>query len=128
MTTSYSITSRSGAASSGAAEAEKHRARGARVLPHAVALLPVLLLLLVALAVVLRVGWAKGESVEVLAVASAASASTYLRPQRWLPVTRSGPAAKARRRDNMLPVEGMWGVGLGVNCGVKTSEMPLNHP
>ena len=55
VTTSYSITSRSGAASSGAAEAEKHRARGARVLPHAVALLPVLLLLLVALAVVC--GW-----------------------------------------------------------------------
>ena len=70
-------------------------------------------------------GWAKGESVEVLAVASAASASTYLRPQRWLPVTRSGPTAKARRRDNMLPVEGMWGVGLGVNCGVKASEKPL---
>jgi len=66
VTTSYSITSRSGAASSGAAEAEKHRTRGARVLPHAVALLPVLLLLLVALAVVLRVGGQKASQLKYL--------------------------------------------------------------
>ena len=56
VTTSYSITSRSDAASFGAAEAVKYRARSARVLSHAVALLPALLQLLVALAVVLRVG------------------------------------------------------------------------
>lgn len=103
MTTSYSITSRSGAASSGAAEAEKHRSRA---LPHAAALLPVLLLLLVALVAALRDGvgwWAKGESVEVMRLLP--PPWTYLRPQRWLPVARkSGPATKARRRDNMLPV------------------------
>lgn len=59
VTTSYSITSRSGAASPIDAEAEKHRAC---VLVHAAALLQVLLLLLVAL-VALKCGFggAKGE-------------------------------------------------------------------
>lgn len=98
VTTSYSITSRSCAATSIDAKAEKHRAR---VLPHTVALLQLMLLLLVAL-VALKCGFggANAKSVEVPAVVASTSSRLYLRPQRFsLPARKIG---NARRKDSML--------------------------